>query len=59
MQLQQGIELGKLAKSKGLGIRVKKGKVQVIGCTYDAKGASTIIPHSGWLTYEEAKAFIK
>lgn len=58
MTLQKGIELGKMAKAKCLGVKAKNGKVQIISWTYDAKGASTITPHSGWLTYEEAKSFL-
>lgn len=58
MTLEQGIELGILAKAKGYGLRVLNGQVQAITVTYHGKGESVTVPRSNYMTYEEAKAFL-
>ena len=54
MTLQQGIKLAQMAKAKGYALRAEAGRVQFVTVEFDAKGASTVIPRTEWLTYEEA-----
>ena len=55
MNLAQGIELGRLAKEKNYSVETEAGKVRLVTVIYDADGKPTVTPHTGWMTYEEAK----
>ena len=54
MNLKQAAHIGRLAKAKGLAVRVEGGNVQIVRVTYSATGTSTVTPVTPFISYEAA-----
>lgn len=57
-QAKRLIDVSIKAHRCGLATECKAGKIRFVTVVYDAKGNSTVTPHTEWLTADEAEPLI-